>query len=102
MSTTKRLRGPCSHCGVDIEYPAELIGTMRQCPYCRKETELVLATPPQASAVPARIIVFTIIAVAILLGGLIGSFYALRKTQSLVREHQKAPPAVQTNAPPAP
>ena len=102
MNRTKRLRGPCQHCGGPIEYPAEMIGTTAQCPHCRRVTELQLAVPAQEPGVPKRIIVWTLVAVLILLGGLAGALIALKKTESFVRD-RKAPAAQPaTNATPSP
>ena len=100
MNRTKRLRGPCQHCGASLEFAAEMVGTTAQCPYCGKVTELNLAVPRLEAGLPARVIVWTIIAVLILLGGLAGSLYALKKTQALVRDRK--PPATEllTNPPP--
>lgn len=100
MNRTKRLRGPCQHCGGPLEFPAEIIGTAAPCPHCGKTTELLLETPRQEPAIPRRVVVWTVIAVIILIGGLAGSLYALKKTRSLVRD-RKAPAAHSVTNPPS-
>jgi hypothetical protein len=90
MNRTKRLTGVCSECGGSIEFAAELIGTMAQCPRCRKQTELTLAAPPDESGVPRRIIVWTVFMVVILVGALVVTIIGLRHFQKLAanqREH---------------
>ena len=47
MNRTKRLTGVCSECGGSIQFQAELIGTVATCPRCRKQTELMLESPPE-------------------------------------------------------
>ena len=66
MNQTKRLQGACSECGGSIEFPAELVGTMTQCPRCGKQTELLLSAPPEEPSVPRKAIIWTVIAVTIL------------------------------------
>ena len=78
MNPTKRLTGVCSECGGPIEFPAALIGTMTQCPRCRKQIELTLAAPPEESAVPRRIILWTVVTVVILVLGLIVTVVGLK------------------------
>ncbi len=90
MNPTKRLAGPCRHCGRTIEYPAHLVGTTAKCPYCGEVTELLLATPPSEPSVPRRVIVFSIIAALILVLGLAACFLALKWAQS--HSSRPAPP----------
>jgi hypothetical protein len=71
MNRTKRLKGTCGECGGPIEFPAELIGTMTTCPRCRKQTELMLTAPPEEPLVPRRIIIWSAVAIVILILGLI-------------------------------
>jgi len=78
MNPTKRLAGPCNSCGRSIDYPAHLVGTMAQCPYCRQATELRLAMPAQESSIPKRVWVFTVIAILIMVLGLAACFVALK------------------------
>ena len=88
----KRLQGPCHHCGGTILFVVDAIGTTAACPHCGKQTELMLERPPEEPLVPTRMIVYTVIAVVILLLGLFASFYALKRAQSL-SGRQKQPPA---------
>jgi hypothetical protein len=81
MSTTKSLSGNCQHCGGHIQFPAESAGLTSDCPHCGHTTELLLATPPQEPTVPVKTIVFTIIAVLILIGGLVGAMIAVNRLQ---------------------
>jgi hypothetical protein len=90
MNPTKRLMGVCSECGGSIQFPAELIGTTTTCPRCRKQTELRLESPPEEPSVPRKAIVWTAVAVVILVGGLIASLVALKRFEHLA-ERQKDP-----------
>lgn len=101
MNRTKRLRGPCQHCGAPLEFPAEIIGTAAPCPHCGKNTELLLETPRHEPTIPTRVIIWTVIAVAILAVGLGGAFYALNKTKSLVRDGKAPAVESRTNSPAA-
>jgi hypothetical protein len=84
MMQTKNLRGECQHCGGVMEFPAEAVGTTAACPHCGQPTELVLALPPEAaSPFRAKAILFTVVAVVILLGGLGGTVLALKRAQRL-------------------
>ena len=89
MSQTKYLKGDCSHCGGRIEYPAELIGIAVDCPHCGQSTDLTLATPPHSSTIPRTVIVWTIIAVLVLGGGLAGAIAALHRAQRLATARQQ-------------
>ena len=83
MNRTKPLTGVCSECGGSIEFPAELVGTMTQCPRCRKQTELTLAVPPEEPALPRKIILFTVIPVVILVLALIVTVVGLKHFEKL-------------------
>ena len=89
MSSTKYLKGPCQHCGGNLEFPAEIIGTELQCPHCGQQTELVLGLPPEAPALPRQAILWTLIALLILGLGLVGTLVALNRAQKLA-ERQRA------------
>jgi len=78
MNRTKRLKGVCRECGGSIEFSAELVGTMTQCPRCRKQTELLLSCPPEEGSVPRKVILWTVGAVAILALCVIGPLVGLR------------------------
>ena len=77
MNLTKNIKGNCQQCGGPFDFPVEGIGQTVDCPHCSKPTELQLATPPATSAVSSRQIVYIIVAIAILLGGLVGTMIAL-------------------------
>jgi hypothetical protein len=83
MNPTKRLTGVCSECGGPIEFAAELVGTMTQCPRCRKQTELTLAAPPDEPALPRKVIVITVVAVVILVLALIVTVVGLKHFEKL-------------------
>jgi hypothetical protein len=104
MSVSKHLNGECQHCGENIEFPAEAVGTTTHCPHCGQVTELLLAVPETESSLPTRAIVYTVIATVILAGGLIGTQVALNRARRLLG-HQTdapAPPAPKPAAAPAP
>jgi hypothetical protein len=91
MTKTKHLKGPCQHCGGRLEFPAESIGSIVPCPHCGQHTELVLAAPRVEPAIPSRSIVWTSIALVILVFGLAGSLIALKRAQTwAARSHPRA------------
>ena len=80
----KNLKGECQHCGGAIEFRAETAGMTADCPHCGQATELLLAVPPEAeSPAQTKAIIFTVIAVVILVGGLIGTVMALKRAERL-------------------
>ena len=81
--TQKFLQGPCSRCGRTIRYPAQLIGTTGTCPMCRQQTEYVLEVPVQPSGIARRTLIYTLIAVFVLLMGLLGAWLALKSARNL-------------------
>src|SRR5689334_8555589 len=85
MSQIKHLKGNCSHCSGPIEFPADALGMTVDCPHCGQQTELMLPPPPDSagSSVPAKAIVWAVIAAIILGGGLIGALIALKKAERL-------------------
>jgi hypothetical protein len=94
MNKTKYLKGPCSHCRSNIEFPAELVGTTIDCPHCGKPTELLLARPPEEPSIPRKAIVWTSIAVVILAAGLVASLSALKRAQRwAARQKEQASPS---------
>ncbi len=93
MNLSKRLAGPCSHCGRSIDYPAHLVGTTAKCPFCGEATELRLATPPEEPSISKRVIVFTIVATLMLIIALAACFAALKWAESLRQRKQPPPPA---------
>jgi hypothetical protein len=92
MNRTKYVKGECQHCGGHLEFLAEHIGMTVPCPHCGQETELLLARPPEESAIPKRAIIWTGVAVVILGLGLVGAMTALQRAQKLA-ERQKVPSA---------
>src|SRR5262245_18054470 len=103
MNRTRHLRGECSHCNGLIDFPADSIGMITDCPHCGQPTELMLSAPTEEPTVPTRLIVWTVLAAAILVLGLIGSFAALKRAKKLAAGRQKAnPPALTNTAPAAP
>ncbi len=93
MNPGKRLAGPCGHCGRSIEYAAHLVGTTAACPYCGQPTELRLAAPPQEPSIPKRVVVFTVIAVLIMVLGLAACFIALKMARSHSSRQAQPQPA---------
>jgi hypothetical protein len=83
MNRTKRLTGVCSECGGSIEFEAELIGTMAACPRCRKQTELMLASPAADQSVSRKAIIWTVVTAGILVAGLIVTMVGLRHFEKL-------------------
>jgi hypothetical protein len=99
---TKFLKGECSSCGGHIEFPAEAVGSTVDCPHCGKPTELLLAAPPQTSSLPIKTIVYTIVAVLILVGGLVGTMIALKRAKRLAENKAKTVAVAQPTAPTKP
>jgi hypothetical protein len=102
MTRTKRLQGECQQCGGPLEFPAERIGLTAQCPHCAKETELMLATPPQEPMVPRKVIVWTVLTVGLLIVGLIIVLAGLNhfERQAAERRQKSVSPAhTLSNAP---
>lgn len=83
MNPTKNIKGNCQQCGGPFDFPVEGIGQTVDCPHCGRPTELQLATPPATSAVPTRQIIYVIVAIAILIGGLVGAVIALKRAQRM-------------------
>ena len=101
--TTKNLSGECQQCGGRFEFPAEAAGLTGECPHCGKQTDCLLAAPPEEkSPAQTRAVIYTVVAVVILVGGLIGAFAALKRAQTLYGRKQAA--QIQANAqnPPQP
>src|ERR1051326_883508 len=103
MKQTKYLKGECQHCHGHLEFPAESTGLTIDCPHCREKTELLLALPKEEPVIPRATIVYTLIAVVILVAGLAGAMIALKMAQRKVghrKEQVVAPtaPVAPTNA----
>ena len=101
MSSTKYLKGECQQCRGHIEFAPEAVGTTTECPHCGQTTELLLALPPTESLLPTKAIVYTIIAIVILVGGLIGTQIALKRAQRLIAQKSDASPMPPTKQPTA-
>jgi uncharacterized paraquat-inducible protein A len=108
MARTKRIQGDCQHCGGSLEFPAERIGLTAQCPRCGKETELMLATPPQEPMIPRKVIVWTVVTVALLVVGLIAVLAGLKHFERQAAEQRlksgapvQSPTNASANSPPA-
>lgn len=90
MKQTKFLKGECQHCGGHIEFPAESAGLTTDCPHCGKQTELLLALPKDEPTIPTATIVYTLIAVIVLVAGLAGAMIALKMAQRKVAHKKEA------------
>jgi hypothetical protein len=106
MKQTKFLKGECQHCHGHIEFPAESAGLTTDCPHCGKQTDLLLALPKDEPTIPRATIVYTVIAVIILVAGLAGAMLALKMAERKVG-HKKTEavvdaPTTPTNAVAAP
>ncbi len=103
MNRTKRLKGVCTECGSPIEFPAEMIGTTTRCPRCRKQTELLLPTPPEEPTVPRKVLLWTLVTIVVLIAGAIGLVLGLKHFEKLAAQQKNRPvpaqPAGATNAP---
>jgi hypothetical protein len=89
--STKNLSGECQHCGGRFEFPAEAAGLTGECPHCGQQTDCLLAAPPEEkSPAQTKAVIYTVVAVVILVGGLIGAFVALKRAQRLVAQKQEA------------
>jgi hypothetical protein len=97
MIQTKRLTGVCSECGGSIQFQAELVGTVASCPHCRKQTELMLAAPPDEAAVPRKVIVWTVVTALILVAGLIVTVVGLRRFEKLSAQQRDRAGATAAN-----
>ncbi|MEK7706472.1 MAG: hypothetical protein AAB380_00545 [Verrucomicrobiota bacterium] len=90
---TKLLNGQCGVCGGQIEFPAEAAGTTAECPHCGKPTELFLAVPPPARTVPVKTVIYTAIAILILIGGLVAAIIALKRAERMTGRDSAMPVA---------
>jgi hypothetical protein len=101
---TKFLKGECTHCAGHLEFPAEAAGMTANCPHCGKQTDLLLAQPKDEPVVPKSMLVWTAIAILLLVGGLGATIYALKLAQRRADERKKqtAVPAQPPNSSPTP
>jgi hypothetical protein len=88
MNQTKRLKGVCTECGGSIEFMAEAIGTLAQCPRCRKQTELLLAPPPVEPLIPRRVVIWTAVMSAVLLLGAVGVVIGLKHFEKVAAQQK--------------
>ncbi len=95
---TKLLQGECQLCDGRFEFPADAAGTTATCPHCGKPTELMLAAPPQERTVPVRTIIYTVITIVILVGGLIAAIVALKRAEKLTGGNPATPVAAPTSS----
>jgi hypothetical protein len=88
MNRTKNVQGACAKCGGEFEFAAEQIGLMAPCPICGKETELQLAMPKIESAIPKRLVLWTVIALVILVAGLGICVMLLKRAERLAHHNR--------------
>src|SRR6185503_19124001 len=101
--STKNLSGECQQCGGRFEFPAEAAGLTGECPHCGQQTPCLLAAlPEEKSPAQTRAVIFTIVAVVILVGGLIGALAALKRAQRLYGHNQETPTQASAQNPPKP
>jgi hypothetical protein len=96
MNRVKMLKGECQHCAGHIEFPADAIGLVAPCPHCHQQTELLLPAPPQEPTVPRRAILWTVITILVLCGGLVACLIALKRAERWAAARK--PTAAATNA----
>lgn len=92
MNATKNVPGRCQLCGGRFEFPAESTGATGTCPLCGETTEFVLAVPEIESGIPRKAILFVLLAVVILVGGLIAAQFAVKRAQRLYGVTEAASP----------
>ena len=89
--STKNLSGECQQCGGRFEFPAEAAGLTGECPHCSRQTACLLAAlPEERSPVQTRAVIFTVVAILILVGGLVGAITALKRAQRLYGQKRQA------------
>jgi len=69
------------------------------CPHCGKQTELLLAQPKDDSGIPTRVIIWTIVAILVLGGGLGAALYALKRAQRWAEQKKQAMTPIQVSNP---
>lgn len=100
--STKNLTGECQQCGGQFEFPAEAAGATGECPHCGQQTECILAAPPEEeSPIRSKAILFTVIALVILVGGLIAAQLAVKRAERMVGRKTSTPPAGAAQTTPA-
>jgi len=90
MKQTKYLKCACQHCGGRIEFPAEVIGHVFDCPHCAQRTELTLPPPPELDTEQAspRSRAWIVAGVVILLIGVVGSAVAMAWLKRVAARNQ--------------
>lgn len=88
MSRTKNVSGECQHCSGRFQFPAESVGLTAACPHCGKQTEMLLATPAHGPLVPLKTILFTGVAVLILVAGLVAAMMAVNRLQRTAEQRK--------------
>jgi hypothetical protein len=71
-----------------------MVGALTDCPHCGQQTDLLLARPPEESAIPRRAILWTVGAIIVLGLGLAGSLIAVKRAQRLVARHKQPAPVM--------
>ncbi len=90
---TKDVRGECQHCGDPFNFPAEAAGQTTDCPHCGRPTELLLARPPEMkSPANTKAILYTVLALLILGGGLLAAVVLLKRAERLTARQREATP----------
>ncbi len=64
-----------------MEFLAENVGLEADCPHCGQRTELLLARPPEEPVLPRRVVVYSVVAVLVLVFGLVGALVALKRAE---------------------
>jgi hypothetical protein len=102
MSQNKTLKGHCMQCDGLLEFPAESTGLTVDCPLCGQPTELLLARPVEEPTIPRKTIIWTLIAVLVMAGGLVGAIAALKRVERWAKRNKQtmAPAATTTTASP--
>ena len=98
----KDVRGDFQQCGGPFNSPAEATGQTTDCPHCGQPTELLLALPPEAKT-PAstKAIIYTVLALVILGGGLIAAVLLLKRAERLTARQRGTTPNVAAQTSPA-
>jgi hypothetical protein len=98
MERTKYLKGECQHCGGRLEFPADAAGMTADCPHCGRQTDLLLAAPPEEPSASRKALIWTVVAVVILVLGGIGLWVAWKRAERWAARHKPSAPEVASNA----
>jgi len=102
MAKNKYLTGECQHCSGHLEFPAESVGLAASCPHCGRETELMLSTPRIEPTIPRRVILWTAMAVLLLVAGLVVTVAGLKHFQNEAAQRRQQTAAPVRPSSPAP